>query len=100
MDLTPEAKYILTALMHMRRGFIGAGLPMPVLTLPEHAHGERLMLAIRSSGDYQRLTALGTVQPLIVEGISGAHWQIDLVGIKVRWPALRVAKRGNAWEYV
>lgn len=91
---------ILDGFAQVRLTFIRANLrPPSVLLLESHEEGVRFLSEIRQQRTWSAVVGSGALgQP--IEMADGAVWmEVEIMGMKVRWPATRYAARDGSWSY-
>ena len=91
---------ILDGLARMRVAFLAANLKPPaVVLLDSHEEGTRFLSAIRQSNVWTAVVGSPDLgRPM--EMADGSIWmEIEVMGMKVRWPANRYAHRDGSWSY-
>ena len=91
---------IFDSLARVRMAFLQANLEPPsVMLLQSHEEGMRFLSAVRQSGNWTAMVGspdLGRV----TEMADGSAWmEVQVMGIKVRWPANRTATPDGSWSY-
>ena len=91
---------IIDAIARFRVAFLRENMKPPtVIILPDHEEGMRLLSYLRDTSTWS--VAIGS--PLLgipIESADGtAYMEIDIVGMKVRWPANKYAMPDGSWKY-
>ena len=91
---------IMDALATVRVAFKRANLEPPTaLILGSNDDGMRFLSAMRQTGDWVAVVGSGQLgHP--VEMADGSMWmELEAMGMKVRWPANRIATPDGRWSY-
>ena len=85
-------KDIFEVLFDTRAAFIAAGFESPaVITLATHDDGMKLLMTIQQRHQLI-ITSTSQQYGIPIEGPDGTVWmEIELMGLKIRWPANRMA---------
>ena len=91
---------IMDALATVRVAFKRANLEPPtVLLLGSNDEGYRFLSAIRQSGCWVAVVGSGALGH-VIEMADGSMWmELEVMGMKVRWPANRIAMPDGRWSY-
>ena len=91
---------ILDGLAQIRVTFLLANIKPPtVMLLESHEEGVRFLSEIRQSSQWFAVVGSPNLgRP--VEMADGSAWmECEVMGIKVRWPANRIATLDGSWSY-
>lgn len=91
---------ILDGIAQIRHTFMAIGMQPPTTILLEtHEEGMRFISAVRQTSQWVSVIGSSAIgRP--VEMADGSAWmEIEVMGIKVRWPANRTATRDGSWAY-
>lgn len=91
---------ILDGIAQIRHTFMAIGMKPPTTILLEtHEEGMRFITAVRQTSQWVYvISSQDSGRP--VEMADGSVWmEVEVMGIKVRWPANRTATRDGSWAY-
>lgn len=91
---------ILDGIARIRVAFLAANLnPPTTILLESHEEGVRFLSAVRQTTQWSAVIGSPDLG-LPVEMADGSVWmEVEVMGIKVRWPANRIATPDGSWSY-
>jgi hypothetical protein len=92
---------IFDGLARVRHTFLRENLKPPtVLLLESHEEGMRFLSNVRQSDKWFVVAGSPDLGHVVEMADGSAYMQIEVMGIKVRWPANRFATPDGSWSYV
>jgi hypothetical protein len=92
---------IFDGLARVRHTFLRENLKPPtVLLLGSHEEGMRFLSNIRQSDNWVAVAGSPDLGHVMEMANGSAYMQLEVMGMKVRWPANRLATPDGRWSYV
>lgn len=92
---------ILDNLARVRTAFLACDMrPPTVLQLETHEEGVRFLRELRRQDAWTAVVGSGALGSVVECADGSAYMQVEVMGMKVRWPANRIATPDGSWSYV
>lgn len=92
---------VLDSIARIRMEFLALGLKPPVvIRLVSHEEGYRFLSSVRQSNQWITTAGSPNLGKPVLEADGTMVMEIEVMGVKVRWPADRLAKPDGSWAYI
>ena len=92
---------IFDGLARVRHTFLRENLEPPtIIILGSHEQGMRFLSNVRQSNNWVAFAGSADLGHPVEMADGSVYMQIEVMGIKVRWPSNKIALPDGSWSYV